>query len=240
MKPSVNWRTLASLLLIVTGLGLSSSCAVLEEIAAGDGSAPGSGEARIAEGLREALRVGSERAARQVGQTDGYRGNARIRIPLPESMQSVAAGLRRVGLGRQVDELELAMNRAAESAAHEAVNVFAGAIRQMRPADVQAVFTGGEDAATRYLRASSGETLKTRYRPIVTEHLERVQGMDLYRDIVTTWNRLPGVQPLTVDLDEYVTDRALDGLFQILADEERRIREDPVARTTQLLREVFG
>ncbi len=216
------------------------SCAMLEEIASTDRAAGPASEARIAEGLREALRVGTERASDRVGQVDGYLANELIRIPLPESMRNVASQMRRVGLGRQVDQLERAMNRAAESAASEAVAVFTASIRQMQPADVQAIFRGSDDAATQYLRRTSDMALRQRYQPIVAEHLQRVEGLDLYREIATTWNQLPMVQPLEVDLDRHVTDRALDGLFAILAEEERRIREDPVARSTALLREVFG
>jgi len=216
------------------------SCAMLEEVATTDRATGHTSEARIAEGLREALCVGTERASDRVSQVDGYLANELIRIPLPETMRNAAGQMRRVGLGRQVDRLEVAMNRAAETAASEAVAVFTAAIRQMQPPDVYAIFQGGNDAATRYLRQTSEAALRQRYQPIVAEHLQRVEGLDLYREIATTWNQLPMVQPLEVDLDRHVTDRALDGLFSILAEEERRIREDPIARTTAILREVFG
>ena len=225
----------------IAALGLSlSACVLLETQEAGDRNGADSGESRIAAGLREALRVGSERAVERTNRRDGYLGNALIRIPLPEEMRSAASGLRRAGLGRQVEELEVAMNRAAEQAAAEAVTVFGGSISRMRPADVYAVFNGGPTAATGYLRQDAEEQLRSRYRPIVAERLEAVRGYELYREVATTWNRLPLVQPLTVDLDAYVTERALDGLFTVLAEEEQRIREDPVARSTALLRDVFG
>lgn len=229
---------LTRLTCILAGLALLAGCAVLDELAtAGEEN---DREARVAAGLREALQIGSERTANRVGRLDGYLANEMIRIGLPDSMRSAASRLRQVGLGRQVDQLEVAMNRAAEAAAEEAVGLFREAISGMQPADVMAVFRGGDDAATRYLRGQSEPRLRQRYQPIVRHHLNQVQGLDTYREIAERWNRLPMVDPLEVDLEAHVTDRALDGLFKILADEERRIRTDPVARTTALLREVFG
>ncbi len=217
-----------------------SACAMLEQLdTARDGGADNE-ESRIAAGLREALRVGTERTVDRTHREDGYLANERIRIPLPEQFQSAASALRRVGLDDSLDDLELAMNRAAEQAAGEALDVFADSISRMRPADVYSVFDGGPDAATRYLRADSAEELQQRYQPVVAARLEAVQGYDHYRDIATAWNRLPLVRPLEVDLDRYVTEQALDGLFTLLAEEEQRIREDPVARTTALLRDIFG
>ncbi len=225
--------------ILLLGL-LLTGCALLETLESDRRSGADNDESRIAAGLREALRVGTERTVERTNQTDGYLGNELIRIALPDQLQSAQSQLRRIGMSRQVDELEVAMNRAAELAAAEAVEVFGGSISRMRPADVYAVFNGGPDAATQYLQADSEETLRERYRPIVASRLETVQGYDLYREIASNWNRIPLVQPLEVDLDRYVTERALDGLFTVLAEEEQRIREDPVARTTAILRDVFG
>lgn len=224
---------LAALLLVL----LISGCAALDQMRP---TVPADEESRIAAGLREALVIGSERASRRTGRVDGYLGNALIRIALPREFEQAASGLRTIGLGRQVDELEVAMNRAAETAAGEAVDVFRAVIVNMRPADVYAVLNGGNDAATRYLRAHAEDNLRQRYQPIVARAMSDVRAADIYREIANRWNRLPAVEPLTLDLNEYVTDRALNGLFVILAEEEQRIRTDPVARTTQLLREVFG
>jgi len=227
--------------LVLLGALLLTSCAVLDEVVRSSGSGGEfSSSERVAQGLREALVVGTQRASEQVGRPGGYFDNQEIRIPLPPTLQSAAVQLRRFGLSREVDQLQQAMNRAAEAAADEAVSVFGDSIRRMSPADVLAVFNGGDDAATQYLRSTSEETLRQRYRPIVAERLEQVQGVSLYRDIAASWNRLPGVQPLEADLETFVTDRALNGLFSVIADEEQRIRNDPVARTTELLREVFG
>ncbi len=205
-----------------------------------DTRATGNGDGRVEAALREALRVGTDRTVSQTSRLDGYLANEAIRIALPQELQSAGSRLRQLGLGRQVDELEVAMNRAAEQAAGEARTIFVNAISEMRPRDVQAVFTGGPDAATRYLRSQSESELRERYRPIIASRLNAVNGYEYYRQIAQGWNRLPLVQPLTTDLDDYVTEQALDGLFTVLAREEQRIREDPVARTTQLLRDVFG
>ena len=216
-----------------------TGCALLEELP-GDVRGNGSDEARVAAALREALVVGSERASDRAGRVDGYLGNAMIRIAMPPEVQRTTARLRMLGLGREVDELEVAMNRAAEAAAGEAVAVFRNVISGMRPADVYAVLNGPDDAATSYLRRQSENVLKQRYQPIVTHHLGQVRATELYAELARRYNQLPLVDPITVDLDDYVTGRALDGLFALLAEEERRIRDDPIARTTQLLREVFG
>lgn len=230
--------TLPALLVLILAL---SGCVLLPTQDGDRGTrAAGNGEDRVEAALREALRVGTGRTVSQTNRVDGYLANEAIRIALPQELQSANSRLRQLGLGRQVDALEVAMNRAAEQAAGEARAIFVNAISEMRPRDVQAVFTGGPDAATRYLRNQSESELRERYRPIVASRLNAVDGYEYYRQIAQAWNRLPLVQPLTTDLDDYVTEQALDGLFTVLAREEQRIREDPVARTTQLLRDVFG
>lgn len=200
----------------------------------------GAGDDRAEEAIREALRVGTERTVERTGREDGYWGNALIRIGLPQELEQAGDVLRRVGFGGEVDDLERRMNRAAEAAAQEAVPVFVSAIRQMRPEDVYGVLRGADDAATQYLRGASEATLRERYMPIVREQMERADVYRVYQPLRDAAGRVPGLSALDVDLDRYVTDHALDGLFTILADEERRIREDPAARTTRLLREYFG
>ncbi|MCC5858745.1 MAG: DUF4197 domain-containing protein [Ectothiorhodospiraceae bacterium] len=221
-------------------LVLLSGCVTLPSQQEAAGDPDRSGDHRVAEALREALRLGTERTVERTHRVDGYLANEAIRIALPEELQSASSRLRQLGLGAQVDALELAMNRAAEQAAEEARAIFVDAIASMRPGDVQAVFTGGPDAATRYLRNQSEDSLRARYEPIVASRLESVNGYAHYQQLARAWNRLPLVEPLTVDLDRYVTEQALDGLFTVLAEEERRIREDPMSRTTDLLREIFG
>ncbi len=219
-------------------LALLQGCASIDDW---PGSMADSGaEGRIEAGLKQALEVGSQRAADRVGRIDGYFADPGLRIPLPEAIEPAASQLRRLGLSRQLDELELAMNRAAEQAASEAVIVFTQTIRQLRPSDARAILNGDDDAATQFLRHTASPTLTRRYQPIVANALDQVQAYQHYRELAERWNRLPTGRPLDFNLEDYVTERALDGLFQALADEERRIRRDPAARTTALLREIFG
>ncbi len=197
-------------------------------------------EATVAQGLKEALTVGTQRASDRVGGVDGYLGNALLRIALPEDLQDVAGTLRSVGMGAKVDELEVAMNRAAEQAAGEAVTVFGNAISGMTVADAWGILRGDDTAATDYFRARTGAALDARYRPIVEAKLHTVGGYQDYEDLVAKLKSLPFVETPDLDLVGYVTQHALDGLFLELATEEQKIREDPLARTTQLLQKVFG
>jgi len=240
MPKHVNTRVLAGLLL--GGLICAASCATinprsLEEAIFKSGPLD---EATVAAGLKDALRVGTERTANGVSVLDGFLGNALIRIALPEEFHDMAGALRTVGFGRQVDELEVAMNRAAERAAGEAKGVFWDAIKRMSIADAFAILRGDDDAATRYFRNATEDELRSRFGPIVHAKMEEVGLYRIYQELSGYYDRIPLVKKPAVDLDAYVTDRALGGLFTVLALEEKRIREDPAARTTELLRRVFG
>ena len=198
-------------------------------------------ESTVIAGIKEALRVGTENSVLSTSRLDGYLGNQLIRIVIPEQLESVASTLRQVGLGSQVDELEVGMNRAAELAAVEAREVFWSAITGMTVSDAFGILNGGDTAATEYFRGRTLTTLHTRFHPIIQEKMDEVGLSRLYATVAETYNSLPlaKTSPL-VDLDEYVTDRALAGLFTVLAQEEQKIRRDPLARTTDLLRRVFG
>lgn len=198
-------------------------------------------EGTVAAGLKEALRVGTDRTVSVVSLRDGYLGNPLIRIPLPGELTKAAATLRGVGLGAPVDELETAMNRAAEQAAGEAAAVFVGAITRMTVADAFAILDGGDTAATDYFRGKTSAELTARFRPIVRTQLDDVGLARLYDRVVAAYDAIPLTQkPVATDLDAYVTDGALRGLFTVLGQEERKIRQDPLARTTALLEKVFG
>jgi hypothetical protein len=159
---------------------------------------------------------------------------------LPDSLETMAKGLRAIGMGSQVDELEVAMNRAAEKAAGQAKDVFWQGIRQMSFADAQAILQGGDTAATEYFDRTTRPTLRARYEPIVARTMDQVGLVRTYDDLVGRYTALPFTKKPAFDLRSYVTDKALDGLFTVLGEEERKIRTDPAARTTKLLREVFG
>jgi hypothetical protein len=197
-------------------------------------------ESTVVAGLKDALRVGIERAVASTSAVDGFLGNALIRIAVPEQLESTAAGLRAVGLGKQVDELDLAMNRAAEQAAGEATGIFVDAIQEMSFADARAILSGPDDAATRYFEERTSEKLRARFAPIVETSMQDVGLANLYESLMGAVKRLPLVPGADLDLDAYVTDRSLSGLFTVLGEEEARIRTDPVARSTELLRRVFA
>ncbi len=177
---------------------------------------------------------------RATSTTNGYFGDPQIRIPLPEQLETIADKLRSVGMAAQLDELELTMNRAAESAAAEATPVFVDAIMSMSFSDARSILQGGERAATDYFEANTRSELAQRFAPIVDASMRRVGVFQLYDQVATRIALLPFVDPAQLDLRAFVNDRALDGLFSVLAREEARIREDPAARTTDLLRRVFG
>ena len=197
-------------------------------------------EQTIVAGLRDALSVGTENTVRRTGRTDGFLGNELIRIPLPESLRSVGGALRKVGFGSQVDELEVAMNRAAETAAGEAGEVFLSAIRDMTIGDARSILEGGDTAATDYFRDATQDKLRTRFEPIVDTGLQKVGAVQLHDRIMERYRAIPFAPDSGFHLRDYVTDEALDGLFTVLAQEEQRIRTDPAARVTALLRRVFG
>jgi hypothetical protein len=199
-----------------------------------------SSDSDLVAGLKQALEVGTTEAVARTSAVDGFLENDRIRIPLPDSLQTMASGLRTVGLGRQVDELEVSMNRAAERGASEATDVFLQGIQQMSFADAQAIFDGGDTAATEYFERTTRETLRSRFQPIVDEKMDEVGVVRTYDGLVERYAALPFTQKPTLDLRGYVTEGALDGLFTVLGEEERKIRTDPAARTTALLRQVFG
>jgi hypothetical protein len=201
---------------------------------------PGLSDDTIVAGLKEALQVGTRSAVTRTSRVDGYFGNPLIRIGLPDSLDPMAKGLRAIGFGGKVDELELAMNRAAERAAGEATDVFWSAIRQMSFADARAILGGDDTAVTDYFDRTTRDELRQRFEPIVSEKMGEVGLVRLYDDLVARYTALPLTSEPPVEMHGYVTERALDGLFAILGEEERKIRADPGARTTELLRRVFG
>jgi hypothetical protein len=201
--------------------------------AAGDASTP-------EDGLREALRVGTDRAVGLLSEVDGYLGNPEVRIPVPDKLERIADGLAVIGAGRQVEEFVTSMNRAAEAAAPVAKQVFIDSIREMTFEDAMTILRGEAHEATDYFRRQAGPRLAELFRPIVEDKLESVGATRAFNDVMDQTERLPFVGRPAFDLTDYVTDEALDGLFGMIAREEERIREDPVARTTELLKRWFG
>ena len=194
----------------------------------------------VAAGLREALRVGSERAVASTSATDGFFGNELIRLGMPAQLQTMADTLTTVGFGEQVRELEVAMNRAAEQASGEALAVFTDQIAAMSIGDAKSIWTGGPTAATDYFRTNTSAELRERFAPIVAEKVNEAGLARAYATLAQRYAAIPFVTQPTVSLEDHVTDGALDGLFTVLGNEERRIRDDPAARTTDLLQKVFA
>jgi len=196
--------------------------------------------AEVAEGLKEALINGISNGSNLASQVDGYFKNPRIKIPFPPDVKKVETKLRQIGMGDQVDKFILTLNRGAEDAAKEAKPIFVNAIKQMTIQDAWAILKGSDNAATEYLKKTTSAQLYDKFKPVITNSLQKVNATKYYGDIVTTYNRIPLVEKVNPDLEDYATRKAMDGLFLLIADEEKKIREDPVARTTDLLKKVFG
>jgi hypothetical protein len=190
--------------------------------------------------LKEALRVATERAVSSTSRAGGFLDNPKIHIGLPGSLGTMASALRTVGMGAQVDELEVAMNHAAEKATSEATPVFVDAIKGMSFQDASAIVTGGDTAATDYFRKTTSTTLRTRFRPIVEAAMQKVGVAQQYEQLVGRYKSMPFASSPNLDLTSYVTDRTLSGLFTVVGEEEKSIRTNPAARATDLLKQVFG
>lgn len=194
----------------------------------------------IGAGLKEALRVGAERVVGQVGALDGFNADPKIHIPLPDSLAKARSMLTAIGYGSMFDDLELKLNRAAEAAAPETKALLLNAIEEMTLEDVQAIYNGPEDAATRYFRDKMNTPLSEKMQPIVDRSLEEVGAIQSYDAALGKYKSLPFVPDVKADLSSYVIDRGLDGIFFYLAEEEAAIRRNPVKRTSELLQKVFG
>jgi len=197
-------------------------------------------DATTASGLKDALKVATERAVSTTSKSGGFLDNPKIHIPLPGKLESMATGLRAVGMGAQVDELEVAMNHAAEKASGEATPVFVDAIQGMSFQDAAGILKGNDTAATSYFKKKTTAPLTTKFRPIVDDAMKDVGVTKLYESLVSQYASTPFASAPKLDLGSYVTDQALSGLFKVVGDEEKRIRKDPVARSTDLLKQVFG
>ncbi len=196
--------------------------------------------AEVAEGLKEALINGISKGADQVSQLEGYFKNPEIKIPFPPDVKKVENTLRDIGLGSEVDKFIMTLNRGAEDAAKEAKPIFISAIKSMTIDDAWGILKGEQDAATQYLKRTTSAQLKEKFKPVIQNSLSKVNATKYYSDLVTRYNKIPMVEKVNPNLDEYATDKAIDGLFLMIAKEEKNIREDPVARTTDLLKKVFG
>ncbi|HSI91435.1 MAG TPA: DUF4197 domain-containing protein [Adhaeribacter sp.] len=197
-------------------------------------------EGEVANGLKEALTQGISKGASQAAQPDGYFRNSLIRIPFPPEIQKVENTLRQIGMGAEVDKFVLSLNRAAEDAAIGAKPIFVSAIKSLTISDVWNILRGEKDAATEYLKRTTSTQLTASFKPVIQNSLDKVNATKYYSTIITQYNQIPTVQKVNPDLNAYATQKAIDGLFLLVAQEEANIRENPIARTTELLRRVFS
>lgn len=193
-----------------------------------------------AAGIKEALAVGTEKAVTSLSQVNGYFGNAAVKILMPPSIQKVAEVARMAGYQKQVDEFTLSMNRAAEAAAPLAARFFGDAIRDMTLDDVRGILTGGDTAATDFFRRKTHDKLYAAFKPVVSQKVGEVGATRAYKDMMGRYESVPMMGKQSLDLDDYVTNKSLDGLFHMVGEEEKKIRTNPAARTTDLLKTVFG
>jgi hypothetical protein len=198
------------------------------------------GDEKVVAGLKEALQVGTENTVKLTGKTDGYLRHEAIKILMPERLQTLEKGLRPVGYGPRVDEFVVSMNRAAERAAPQAKAIFWDAITAMSFDDARQILGGHETAATDYFKGKTTAQLTAAFKPIVDKSMNDVGVTRQYKELVGRFQALPFVQTESFDLDRYVTDKSLAGLFYVLGQEEKKIRTNPAARVTDLLKEVFG
>lgn len=191
-------------------------------------------------GLKEALVQGAGQAVTMLSKPDGFLGNPKVRIPLPDTLEKAAPVLRSLGMGRQLDELVTTMNRAAEAAVPETRGLLEAAVKQMSVTDVQAILTGGDDAGTRYFKDKTSGPLFERLLPIVTRATEKLELTKRYEALTKKAARAKLIKEEDARIDRYVTGKALDGLYRMIAEEERAIRRNPAAAAGNLARKVFG
>lgn len=200
----------------------------------------GLSNAEITQGLKEALSVGSKNAAVKASKTDGFNRNNLIRIPFPSEARDMRSTLINLGMKRQVDEFEKQLNRAAEDAAKKAAPIFVNAITSMTINDGLTILRGKDDEATQYLRRSTTQQLTKEFRPVIASSLKKVHITKYWNPLFKRYNQIPFVKKVNPNLDDYVTGRAVDGLFKLVAQEEGKIRKDPAARVNDILKKVFG
>lgn len=196
--------------------------------------------AEVIKGLKEALKVGTNNSTSLASKLDGFNGNPKIKIPFPEEAIKVKNTLENIGMKPQVDEFVTTMNRAAEEAAKEAAPVFVNAITSMSISDGFTILKGADNAATQYLKDKTTAELTTKFSPIVKNAINKVQVTKYWNPLITKYNMIPGVEKKNPNLEEYITQKALEGLFKLLADEELKIRKNPGARVSDILKKVFG
>jgi len=194
----------------------------------------------IIQGLKSALEVGAKNSASRTSAVDGFFKNPGIKIPFPPEADKVRGTVVKLGMQSQVDKFVLTLNRAAEEAAKEAAPIFLSAIKGMSIGDGLNILKGEDNAATTYLKGRTSSELTGKFQPVVQKAIEKVEVTKYWNPIITTYNKAPFVKQMNPDLEAYVTEKAIEGLFVLIAEEELKIRKDPMARVSDILRKVFG
>ena len=191
-------------------------------------------------GLKEALTQGVGKAVSSLGAADGFLGNKEVKIPLPKSLKKIEKAMKMMGMGKQSDELVLKMNRAAEAAVPEAKTLLVDSIKQMSLADAKAILTGPQDAATQYFKKTTSKQMGEKFLPIVQKATENVQLADSYNKYAEMGSKFGVVKKEDANINQYVTNKALDGVYLMIAKEEAAIRKDPMGQASSVLKKVFG
>lgn len=196
--------------------------------------------ADVVQGLKEALTVGINNSTAKASAFNGFYQNPKIKIPFPKEAKIMEDLLIQAGMKKQIENFTRTLNRAAEDAAKDAAPIFLNAITTMNINDGISLLKGGDNAATEFLKGKTSEELKAKFRPVIQNSLKKVNITKYWKPLVTKYNKIPMVQKMNPNLDDYVTNKALEGLFKLLAEEELKIRKDPAARISDLLKKVFG
>ena len=221
-------------------LGPCTSTDILQAVNDVIETPPALSESDVAAGLKEALVKGTGTGTATASKLDGYFKNPRLKIPFPPEITKVETKLRQLGMNGLVDDFILSLNRGAEKAATEAKPIFVDAIKSMTVKDAWGILRGEDDAATDYLRRTTSNSLEAAFKPVIKTSLDAVDATKYFTKIVNTYNKIPLIEKVNPNLEDYATDKAMFGLFLLIEDEERKIRKDPVARTTELLKKVFA
>ncbi|MCW3090072.1 MAG: hypothetical protein JWP81_1141 [Ferruginibacter sp.] len=230
-----------TILIAIACICVFNSCDILQQLPSTGGVSGNVTQSEAAEGIKQALSQGLVKATQQLNRQDGFFGNSFYKILLPPDAQKIENALRTIGLGKTVDKAILQINRGAEDAAGYAQPIFIDAIKQMTLTDAINIVRGGDTSATHYFRIKTMERLTAAFLPVIKSSLTKTEATKYYSDIVNTYNNFPTTfKKVNPDLPNFVTDRATNALFDLVAKEEKNIRENPVARTTEILKKVFG
>jgi len=194
----------------------------------------------IISGLKEALTVGTNNSTASASKMDGYFKNSEIKIPYPPEAAKMEKKLRSMGMNKQVDDFVMSLNRAAEEAAKEAAPIFVAAVKNMTITDGMKILKGEDDAATTYLNTNTSGQLYDKFKPVVQKAIQKVKVTQYWNPLVTAYNKIPLVEKMNPDIEDYTTHKCIDGLFILIATEELKIRKDPAARVSEILKKVFG